>query len=112
MSILQNASQDELQMMLVAIPEKTVPQYDLNTLPPGIILRLRTHHHWKYLLEADSDGYIHVVLSDVTGSVGSAKYRGRHLIEKGYTTLAVNNTFKYGKLLTAILAEIAILAPQ
>lgn len=98
--------------MLVAIPTAVVEAFNLDTLHPGTVLRLRTKHHWKYLLEADPDGSVHVVLSDVTGSVGSAKYRGKHKIEPEYKVLAVNKTFKYGKILTAILADISILPPQ
>ena len=109
---ISTATQSELDILLIDPGVHVVPSADLNTLPIGTIIRLQTLGHWKYLLQIDEkDGVrvVHVVLSDKTGDVGSAKYRGSYRIQPDYAILSNKTRFKYGNLLTAILGEVALL---
>ena len=108
---ISTASQSELDIVLVDPSVQIVQSIDLATLRIGTIVRLKTRHHWKYLLQIDEVNgkrVVHVVLSDRTGSVGNAKYRGAYVIDTAYTVLVVGKQFKYEKILTAVLAEIGL----
>ncbi|TSC61240.1 MAG: hypothetical protein G01um101448_1162 [Parcubacteria group bacterium Gr01-1014_48] len=106
-------TQSELDILLADSNVTSVASLDLNALPLGTIIRIKPHHHWKYLLEIDELGgrrAVHVVLSDKTGNVGSAKYRGLYVVRPEYMTIEIGKQFKYGNILTAVLAEISILS--
>lgn len=110
--LLKDASQGELSTMLITTDVTIVRSVDLQTLPIGAIVRLKTLHHTKYLLQVDElkgKRAVHVILSDKTGSVGSAKYRGLHVVRPEYMTVKVGEQFKYENILTTILAEIDLL---
>ena len=108
---ISTAFQSELDVILVDPHVRVVRSIDLGILPIGAIVRLRTRHHWKYLLliaEFNGKRVVYVVLSDRTGSVGNAKYRGAYVIDPTYMVLTVGEQFKYGKILTAALTEIGL----